>query len=88
MPPVALRKLLAYFGHHTHWSERVEHYLLHMLYYCVNMNIAPGGTPVSIEKLQAAMTRDARVERGTPTQDDDVALLRAEEIAGSYGKHQ
>ena len=90
MPPVALRKLLAYFGHHTHWSERVEHYLLHLLYYTVNSQLGPGSTPVTIDKLQAATTRGAggSRERGSPVQDDEAALYKAEEIAGAYGKHQ
>lgn len=93
MPPVALRKLLAYYGHHTHWTERVEHYLLHVLYYCVNSQLGPGAAPVSINKLQAAMTRTgaggaAGRAAGSPVQDDETAQYKAEEIAGAYGKHQ
>jgi len=97
MPPVALRKLLAYYGHHTHWTERVEHYLLHLLYYCVNSQLGPGAAPVSIDKLQAAITRTrtrtrtgrgrGRGDGGSPVQDDETALFKAEEIAGAYGKY-
>lgn len=88
MPPDALRKQLAYYAHHTHWTERLEYYALHMLYYTVNANIAPGGTPVDIKKLQAPMFRGVTAAQGSEKQSDEEALYKAEEIAGAYGKHQ
>lgn len=86
MPPVALRKILAYYGHHTHWTERVEHYLLHLLYYTVSKDST---TSVDIKKLQAATFRNAGGGGGSDgKQSDEEAQLKAEEIAGLYGKHQ
>ena len=82
MPPVALRKLLAYYRHNTHWTERVEALLLDLVYYTVNMNRGPNTPPVGIDKFRPAYKRTPEAA-GSPEQTADTA----ERAAAAYGQH-
>ena len=87
MPPGALRKLIAYHNHHTHWTERVEHLLLQLVTYTVNANVT--GPAIPMDKFRPPLTR-AGAGDGTGAGE----LAQAESAAASYagvtkrGEHQ
>lgn len=82
MPPAALRALIAYYGHHTHWTERVEDLLLQLVHYTVNMNRSADSPPIGVEKFRPPMTREAPAAAGRRREAD------AERAAAGYGEHQ
>lgn len=85
MPPDALRKLVAYSNTYTHWTERVEHLLLHLVYYTVNMNQKPG-CEIDIVKFRPPTER---VGGGGGSRGASKAQTpaEAERVAAAYGQH-
>ena len=85
MPPGALRKLIAYHNHHTHWTERVEHLLLQLVTYTVNANVT--GAPIPMDKFRPPLTRTGG---GSPAQGADEIEAAAASYAGvtKRGEHQ
>lgn len=78
LPPVALRKVLAYYRRNTHWTERVEYYLQSLVYYTVRAN--GGDATLTMEKFAAPRLRNAPAPRQTTEQ--------IEGVAAQYGKRQ
>lgn len=85
MPPDDLRKLLAYQGHNTHWTERLEYLLSQLVYYTVNAHRGADTPPISMDKFLAPLTRS---EAGAPDGGGGGSrqtAAQAERAARGYG---